>query len=210
MPSAERIGKLALAAGHLVHMPAHIYSRVGDHPASAHCNELAIAAEIKIPRDNAGARRLSTDVLQPNMHFLAFAACMDGNFAEARDAAAKLVSNVAPGVKAMPELEGFLPTPMIVLFAFERWNDLLKFPAPDASLVITNAIRHSFRGIAFANTGKTAEAEQEQKQFHDSISKIPADTMYDPLNKAAEVIKVYEYVLSGAVRAQMRGEPRDD
>jgi hypothetical protein len=47
LPSAERLGKLAPAAGHLVHMPAHIYSRVGDHPASAHCNELAVAADKK-------------------------------------------------------------------------------------------------------------------------------------------------------------------
>src|SRR4029077_20545581 len=158
LPSAERLGKLAPAAGHLVHMPAHIYSRVGDHPASAHCNQLAVAADKKFlgATQEQGVYRLM--YYSHNMHFLAFGACMDGNFPEARDAAAKLVANVAPGVKMMPDLEGFLPTPMVVLFAFERWNDLLKFPAPDASLAVTNAARRSFRGIAFATTGKTAEA----------------------------------------------------
>jgi tetratricopeptide (TPR) repeat protein len=140
-----------------------------------------------------------------NMHFLAFAACMDGNFAEARDAAAKLVSNVASGVKAMPDLEGFLPTPMIVLFAFERWNDLLKFRAPDSSFVTTNALWHSFRGMALANTGKTAEAEQEQKQFQDLVAKIPPDKMYDPLNKASSVFKIHENVLASSV-ARSRGD----
>ena len=57
-------------------------------------------------------------------------------------------------------LEGFLPTPIVVLFAFERWDDLLKLPAPDSSFLITSAVWHSLRGVAFANTGKTAEAEK--------------------------------------------------
>src|SRR6202035_321920 len=108
-----------------------------------------------------------------NLHFLAFDACMNGNFSKAKDAAARLVANAAPGVKAMPDLEGFLPTPMIVLCAFERWNDLANYPAPDASFTTTNAVWHSLRGVAFANTGKIAEAEQEQKQFRDFAAKIP-------------------------------------
>lgn len=205
LPSAERLGKLAPAAGHLVHMPAHIYSRVGDHPASAHCNELAVAADKKFlgATQEQGVYRLM--YYSHNMHFLAFAACMDGNFAEARDAAAKLVSNVAPGVKAMPDLEGFLPTPMIVLFAFERWNDLLKFHAPDPSFVTTNALWHSFRGMAFANTGKTTEAEQEQKQFQDFVAKIPPDKMYDPLNTVSSVFKIHQNILASAI-AHSRGD----
>jgi len=205
LPSAERLGKLAPAAGHLVHMPAHIYSRVGDHPAAAHCNELAVVADKKFlgTTQEQGVYRLM--YYSHNMHFLAFAACMDGNFAEARDAAAKLVSNVAPGVKAMPDLEGFLPTPMIVLFAFERWDDLLKLRAPDPSFVTTNALWHSFRGMAFANTGKTAEAEKEQKQFQDLVSKIPPDKMYDQLNKVADVFKVHDNILTGLI-ARSRGD----
>src|SRR5438477_1708536 len=164
LPSAERLGKLAPAAGHLVHMPAHVYSRVGDHPAAAHCNSLAVAADRKFLGDTReqGVYRLM--YYSHNMHFLAFAACMDGNFAEAKDAAAKLVANVAAGVKAMPDLEGFIPTPLIVLFAFERWNDLLKAPAPDTLFLTTTALWHVFRGVALANTGKGAEAEDEQKK----------------------------------------------
>src|SRR5713226_5816317 len=133
LPSALRLGQLAPAAGHLVHMPAHIYARVGDHPAAAHCNEIAAAADKKFlaATNEQGVYRLM--YYSHNLHFLAFAAAMDGNFPEAKDAAARLVANVAPGVKAMPMLEGFLPTPVIVLLAFERWNDILKSPAPDAS-----------------------------------------------------------------------------
>jgi tetratricopeptide (TPR) repeat protein len=205
LPSAVRLEKLAPAAGHLVHMPAHIYSRVGDHSSSAHCNELAIVADRKFlgATQEQGVYRLM--YYSHNMHFLAFAACMGGNFTEARDAAAKLATNVAPGVKAMPDLEGFLPTPMVVLFAFERWNDLLKFPRPDAAFLTTNAVWHSFRGVAFASTGKTAEAEQEQRDFREMIAKIPPDKMYDQLNKVADVFKVHDNILTGAI-AHARGD----
>jgi hypothetical protein len=124
---------------------------------------------------------------------------MEGNFAEAKDAAARLVTNVAPGVKAMPMLEGFLPTPIVVLFAFERWDDLLKLPAPDSSFLITNAVWHSLRGVAFANTGKTAEAEKEQGAFRELTAKIPPDTMYDMLNKTGAVFKVHDHLLAGMI-----------
>src|SRR5205823_4258847 len=191
LPSAARLEKLAPAEGHLAHMPSHIYARVGDHSASARCNEVAMAADKKFLSETHEEGVYKLMYYSHNMHFLAFASCMNGNFAQAKEAAAKLVANVAPGVKAMPDLEGFLPTPMIVLAAFERWNDLLKLPAPDTSFVTTTAIRHSLRGIALANTGKPAEAEQEQKQFRDAVAKIPPDKMYDQLNKVSAVFKIH-------------------
>src|SRR5947207_3867538 len=199
LPSAARLAKLAPAAGHLVHMPAHIYSRVGDHPASAHCNRLAVAADKKFLAETREQGVYPLMYYSHNLHFLAYAAAMQGDFAEAKSAAAKLVSNVAPGVKAMPDLEGFLPTPMVVLFAFERWDDFLKLPAPDASFLITNAVWRSFRGIALANLGRTAQAEQEQKEFRDLVAKIPAARNYDQLNKAAAVFKVHENLLTAAI-----------
>ena len=206
LPSAARLEKLASAAGHLVHMPAHIYARVGDHPAAAHCNELAVAADKKFLAATHEQGVYPLFYYSHNLHFLAFAASMEGNFAEAKDAAARLVGNVAPGVKAMPMLEGFLPTPIVVLFAFERWNDLLKLPAPDPSFVTTNAVWHSLRGVAFANTGKTAEAEKEQGAFRELTAKIPPDTMYDMLNKTGAVFKVHDHLLAGMIARSRHNE----
>ena len=199
LPSAARLEKLAPAEGHLAHMPAHIYARVGDHFASAHCNRAAIAADKKFLGETQEQGVYRMLYYSHNLHFLAYASSMNGNFAEAKDAAAKLVANVTPGVKAMPMLEGFLPTPIVVLFAFERWNDLLKLPAPDVSFVTTNAVWHSLRGIAFANTGKTAEAEKEQKQFHEVADKIPPEQMYDMLNNVGAVFKIHENLLAAEI-----------
>ena len=199
LASAARLEKLAPTAGHLMHMPAHIYARVGDHPAAAHCNELAVAADKKFLAATHEQGVYPLFYYSHNLHFLAFAASMEGNFAEAKDAAARLVGNVAPGVKAMPMLEGFLPTPIVVLFAFERWDDLLKLPVPDSSFLITNAVWHSLRGVAFANTGRTAEAEKEQGAFRELTAKIPPDTMYDMLNKTGAVFKVHDHLLAGMI-----------
>jgi tetratricopeptide (TPR) repeat protein len=199
LPSASRLEKLAPAAGHLVHMPAHIYARVGDHPAAAHCNEVAAQADKKFLAATREQGVYPLMYYSHNLHFLAFAASMRGNFAEAKSAAARLIANVAPGVKVMPMLEGFLPTPIVVLFAFERWDDLLKLPAPDSQFLITNAVWHSLRGVALANTGKTAEAEKEQSAFRELAAKIPPDTMYDQLNQTGAVFKVHDHLLAGMI-----------
>jgi tetratricopeptide (TPR) repeat protein len=199
LPSAARLEKLAPAAGHLAHMPAHIYARVGDHTASARCNQVAIAADKKFLSETHDEGVYKLMYYSHNMHFLAFASCMNGNFAEAKDAAAKLVANVALGVKMMPDLEGFIPTPMIVLVAFEKWNDLLKLPPPDASFVTTTAMWHAFRAVAFANTGKATEAEDEQKKFRTTAAAIPPEKMFDQLNKVAAVFTVADNFVAGAI-----------
>ena len=199
LASAARLEKLAPAAGHLMHMPAHIYARVGDHSAAAHCNEVAADADKRFLAATHEQGVYPLMYYSHNLHFLAYAASMDGNFAEAKNAAARLVANVSPGVKMMPMLEGFLPTPMIVLFSFERWQDILKLPQPDASLAITNEFWHFVRGMAQANLGKTELAAEEQLAWQGISSKIPPDTMYDQLNKTGAVFKVHENLLNSAI-----------
>ncbi len=199
LPSALRLGQLAPAAGHLVHMPAHIYARVGDHSAAVHCNEVAAAADKKFLAATHEQGIYPLMYYTHNLHFLAFAACMEGSFAEANNAAQRVVANVGAHVKDFPMLEGFMPTPILVLLAFERWADILKLPTPDSSLSITNAVWHFARGMAFANLGKTAEAEKERLAWQETVAKIPLETMYDQLNKTGAVFKVHENLLVGAI-----------
>ena len=199
LASAARLEKLAPAAGHLVHMPSHIYSRVGNHLASAQVNIRAVAADQKFinrkPEPGLETAMLSLH----NLHFLAYANCMSGNFAEAKRAADKLVAQVQPQVKEMPVLEGFLPIPFLVLIAFERWNDIVKLAAPDASFLITTAVWRFARGMALANLGKTDSAEKEKLAWQESVSKIPPDTIIIELNTAAAVFKIHQNLLSAAI-----------
>lgn len=205
LASAERLTKLAPAAGHLVHMPAHIYARVGDHPAAERANKVAAIADRKYLEATHEQGVYPAMYYSHNLHFLAYAGCMDGSFTEAKDAARKLVANVSQQVSAMPDLEGFVPTPILVLLAFERWKDILALSAPNESFVMTTAIWHAARGRAFAHLGKITEAENEQKIFRETAAKIPREGMYDPLNKTADVFKIHDHVLAGAL-AQTRHE----
>jgi tetratricopeptide (TPR) repeat protein len=199
LASANRLEKLAPAAGHLSHMPAHIYARVGDHAQAAHCNEVAAAADKRFIAETKQQGVYPLMYYSHNLHFLAYSATMHGNFNEANQAAARLVANVAPAVKEMPMLEGFLPTPVIVLLAFERWNDILKLPPPDSSLLVTTAVWHFARGVAQANLGKTELAAEEQLAWQSAAAQIPPETMYDDLNKTGAVFKVHQNFLLGTI-----------
>jgi tetratricopeptide (TPR) repeat protein len=208
LASAKRLESLAPAAGHLVHMPAHIYARVGEHAASAHCNEVAAAADKKFLAETRQQGVYPLMYYSHNLHFLAYAASMDGNFNEAKDAAARLVSNVAPAVQGMPMLEGFLPTPLLVLVAFEKWNDILKLPAPDQALKITSAVWHFARGMAQAGLGNTVGAAEEQLAWQALVAQIPPETMYDDRNNTGAVFQVHRNLLLGAL-ARTRGDHAD-
>jgi tetratricopeptide (TPR) repeat protein len=199
LASALRLGQLAPAAGHLVHMPAHIHARVGDHPAAAKSNEAAAAADRKFLAETHEHGVYQLMYYSHNLQFLAFAASMDGNFNEAKDAAAKLVANVAPAAKTVPMLQGFVPTPLLVLLAFEKWNDILKLPAPDATMAVPTAVWHFARGMAQANLGNTVGAAEEQLAWQGAVAQIPPDTMYDMLNNTGAVFQIHRNLLLAAL-----------
>src|SRR3990172_7452568 len=165
LPSAERLKTLAPAAGHLVHMPAHIYMRTGDYKSAAQRNK--VAAEV----DQAYIKSSGVQGVYPlmyyshNLHFLAVAYAMEGRFSDAKKAADQLEAHVGPHVKGMPMLEFFMPTSTLILVRFQRWGDILESPKPNPNMSITNAMWHFARGMAYATTGKVKEAESERKQF---------------------------------------------
>jgi tetratricopeptide (TPR) repeat protein len=112
-----------------------------------------------------------------------------------------------PDVWQTPMLEAFVPTPVLVLLAFEQWNDVLKLPPPNPSLALTNAVWHFSRGMAQANLGKTEAAAEEQLAWQRIVAGIPADQMYDMLNTTGAVFKVHQNLLFGAI-AQSRHDDK--
>src|SRR5271169_4717170 len=159
LAGATRLAALAPGAGHIVHMPAHIYIRTGDYEAAVKTNEQA--AEV----DRAYIKATGAQGIYPmmyyshNLHFVAMCGAMNGSYAEARKNADLLVANVGPHVKDMPPLEGFMTIPMAVEIRFHHWNEILKIPAPDSGMKITTGFWHFARGMALAGTGKLGEAE---------------------------------------------------
>jgi tetratricopeptide (TPR) repeat protein len=198
--SADRLAALSPAAGHLVHMPAHIYMRTGDYARAAESNEWAAKADQEY-LDRGGLRGIYTAAYYShNLHFLAAAHSMQGNYAEALKAARRLEANVSPYLKEMPFFESFMPTATLIAARFGRWDDVLKTPEPAASAPITNAFWHWARGMALASTGKTAEAEASLKTYLSKTAAVAPETGYGQ-NTARAVLKIGEHFLNARLAA---------
>jgi tetratricopeptide (TPR) repeat protein len=198
---ANKLASLAPNAGHIVHMPSHVYIRTGDYEAAVKTNEEAAAV------DRAYIQATGVQGIYPmmyyshNLHFIAMCASMNGNYAEARKNADLLVANVAPHVKDMPPLEGFMTIPMAVDLRFHKWNEILAIPQPDPTMKITTGFWHFSRGMALAGTGKLNEAEAEYKIVSEAEQNTPPDVVFSaPINnKAKDIMKISEDVLGAKI-----------
>ncbi|HEY7615205.1 MAG TPA: hypothetical protein VH744_00240, partial [Terriglobales bacterium] len=123
LAGANRLAALAPSAGHLVHMPAHVYIRTGDYEAAVKTNQQAAAADESYIKASGAQGIYPGMYYSHNLHFIAIAASMTGDYKQAKTAADQLAAHVKPMLSAMPMLEGFTTIPMAVLLRFERWND---------------------------------------------------------------------------------------
>src|SRR6185503_8727184 len=153
LPSAKRLDTLVPAAGHLVHMPAHIYMRTGDYDAAVASNAKAADVDRKYIAATKAEGVYPLMYYNHNIDFLASAAMMSGQFAKAREAADQLVANVMPAIAAMPMIEPFGAKKMYVLLRFARWDDMLALPPPDAKLPLLNMLSHFGRAVAHGLPG---------------------------------------------------------
>jgi hypothetical protein len=126
---------------------------------------------------------------------------MNGDYAEAIKAADMLAAHVAPAVKAMPPLEGFMTIPMAVNVRFHKWDAILVSKAPDPEMKTATVFWHFARGMAFAGKGKISEAEAEHKIVADAEKATPEDVIFAmPINnKAKDIMKIAENVLGAQI-----------
>jgi len=204
LPSAKVLERLAPAAGHLVHMPSHIYIRTGDYEEAARSNVAAIVADRTYLEKSGRGGVYPAMYYNHNIHFLASASAMRGRYADALKAARELEANVAPHVNAMPMLEMFMPYTYVTLVRFQKWDEIQRGAAPDRELKITTAFWRFGRGMAYASHKQTAEAEAELKLLVETIGEVPADAPFGN-STARGVLAVAERLLAGRVM-QARGE----
>ena len=202
--SADRLAPLSPAAGHLVHMPAHTYMRIGDYERAAKSNEWAAKVDQEYI-DRGGQPGIYTaGYYSHNLHFLAAAYSMLGRYADAEASARRLEANVQPYLKDIPPLETFMPTRALIMTRFGRWDDILKTPEPAASMPITRALWRWARAMALAGTNKRADAEAEMKLFTTAVAAVPAGTSYGQ-NDAHAVFKIAEHFLNSRM-ASSKGD----
>jgi hypothetical protein len=201
LAGANKLAALAPNAGHIVHMPAHIYIRTGDYEAAVKTNETAAAVDRAYIKETGVQGIYPMMYYSHNLHFVAMCGAMNGHYAEARKNADLLVANVGPHVKDMPPLEGFMTIPVAVEIRFHHWNEIMKMPAPDPSMKTATVFWHFGRGLALAGTGKIADAEAEYKVVSGAEAATPPDVIFQmPINnKAKDIMKIAENVLGAKI-----------
>jgi len=196
-PGADRLISLVPAAGHLVHMPAHIYLRVGRYDDAVVANEKASAADESYI-DQCNAQGFYPAMYYPhNIHFLWFSATLEGRSRMAHDASRRLVRNVPEEMIAkFPGLQAFKPIPIFSLVRFGAWDEILKEEAPPAGEVYTSAMWQYAQGLASLKSGRNDEAMARFK----SLSKLAKSKGIKALDKefpARRLSKIAMLILKG-------------
>ena len=205
IPSAMRLMTLTPGAGHLVHMPGHIFLQTGDFDLAAEANEKASAA------DRAFVERTGATGMYPlmywthNIHFIAYARAQQGRYEDAKRAALEMVSNIGNGDAEMQMLEGFRLYPAMIDLRFHKWDALLSAPAPAASQTLTHAFWRYARAMAFAGQGKVRDAAAEQRRFERERTAVAPESLYILNNKAADLLSLAAATLEAQLAAA-RGE----
>jgi tetratricopeptide (TPR) repeat protein len=205
IPSATRLMTLVPGAGHLVHMPGHIFLQTGDYDLAAQTNINAAAA------DKAFVQRTGATGMYPlmywthNMHFVAYARAQQGRYDEAKQAARDMVENVGDADLGMQMLEGFHLYPLMVDLRFRRWDEILQAPEPRAERKLLRAFWQFARGMALAWQGRLSEAAAEQAQFEAQRTAMPAASRYLLNNTSADILALAAATLDAQL-AWARGE----
>lgn len=181
---ADTLANLVPGAGHLVHMPSHIYWRVGRYADASMANVKAAAVdEAYIAACNA--QGFYPAAYYPhNIHFLWAASSMEGRSAVSIEAARKVAANVRlEMIEQFPGVEFFNTIPLLALTQFGHWDEVLAEPQPPANLEYSNAIWHYVRATAYARKGDLENARAEHEKLiplRDETDVVFLDSIYYP------------------------------
>jgi hypothetical protein len=177
LAAANRLGKLVPAAGHLVHMPSHIYARLGDWGPAATANVAAVSV------DRSYLKGKPADGLYPlmyyphNIHFLLYAQGAAGQCAAAEATGRDLVKQVAPGLEAMPMLQGFVA----YVYQLSVWCPGVTLgTAPAEKYALATVAYQYARGTRAAWRKDLAEAREALAAMRAAAGRVAPETIYEP------------------------------
>ncbi len=204
--AADRWGSLVPGSGHLVHMPSHIYIRVGRYHDAAVTNQNAIAVDDDYVAQCHAQGVYPLAYMPHNRNFLWFAATLEGNKEIADAAGKKLSAGIDPEIMRQPGLETlqhFYSIPFFTTTRFGEWEEILQTPQPDADLKYPNGLWHYARGLAYANQDKFTEAEAELQQLTVLANdpELAEVTIWD-INTTQNILKVATEVVTGEIAAK--------
>ena len=176
--SAQRLAALAESSGHLLHMPAHVYARTGDHAAAAAANAAGAAADRRYLLTAPANGTYGMMYYAHNLHFLADSHMMQGRFGDAKQAADRTAEHLNPHAAMMPMAESMVVMPVSVLLRFAKDSQILALQPPPADRPVQRAWHHFARGTALARTGQADEADAERKLLSAAIASVPESAAF--------------------------------
>jgi|TARA_B110000305_G_C19437649_1_gene639923 tetratricopeptide (TPR) repeat protein len=199
-PYADRLGKLVPGSGHLVHMPSHIFWRVGRYNDASQANiDAAQVDEEYIAQCNA--QGFYPAAYYPhNIHFLWASAAMEGRSALSIESGIKVSNYVRiEMIKKFPMLEYFRTLPLLSMVRFSKWEDVLDFPEDIAEFKYSKGIRHYARGTALAAKGNIDSAKKELVEIAPLIESEEVSKIVKASNPAKTLLGIAQFLLQGAI-----------
>ncbi|MDX1646500.1 MAG: hypothetical protein R3304_05100 [Longimicrobiales bacterium] len=205
VPCAEHLAGMMPGAGHLVHMPGHIYIRVGRYRDAIEANRHAIHADETYIRDQRPGVGMYTAGYYPhNYDFLAFASMMIGRGQDAVEAASK-VATLLPeelfGAPGMDFLQHWSVRPLLFQVRFGRWDEILDTPAPPSERAHSLALWHYASGRAEIARGRSSEAGRHLSEIRSILESGRLEGIHGEFNRSADLVAVGERVLAGHLAA---------
>jgi len=197
---ADRLLNQVPGAGHLVHMPSHIYYRIGRYADASRANELAAAVDEQYIAACNAQGFYPAAYYPHNIHFLWASSSMEGRSAVAIEAGNKVAHNVKiEMIDQFPGVEFFKTIPVQSLVQFGLWDEILKQSPPEERLEYANGIWHYARSVAFANKGDIANAQAEQMaigQYKENPDILFLDSIAYP---ASMLLQIADSLASGEI-----------
>jgi tetratricopeptide (TPR) repeat protein len=202
LPCAQRLGSLMPGAGHLVHMPTHIYIKLGQWELAAEHNAHAVQADEQFISERHPTGAYPIGYYPHNFHVMWYALTMLGRSEDAVQAAQNVVQKVPVEVmRQFPPLEALAPTLLFTYARFSRWGEILREAAPPKDLGFATAAWHYARGLAYTGQGKLEAATVEYDKLVTLTAALPADKLIGQ-NTAKSVLAVAIDHLAGEMAAK--------
>jgi tetratricopeptide (TPR) repeat protein len=198
--AADRLRGLMPGAGHMVHMPSHIYYRIGRYADAAEVNVRAVAADRAYFARSRPSPIYRMMYYPHNLDFIWHAAALEGRSAECLRAAREFAT-AAPAevVLEMPDIEPAPAAPYFALVRFGRWAEMLAEPAPPARMLYATGAWRYARGLAFLGTGRRDEAAGELGQLRLVRQSVPPERTVAGFFKMSDMLALASEVLAGEI-----------
>ena len=203
---ADRLLPLMPGAGHIVHMPAHIYQRVGRHEDVVRVNQLAAKADEDYIAQCKAQGLYPLAYYPHNLHFIWMGATARGDKVTALDAARKLAAQVPrPALASVPILQGFLVVPYWAMVRFEQWDTILADNGPDHQTLFTRGVWHYARAMALIATNRLDDAERELGKLTELVAQpeMKKQATFSS-NSGFAILRIAPEVVAGEIAAKRR------